>query len=188
MFKSKGFTLIEVSISLLLGSILLQALLSFYIQLYRESQIFTQQVTLRNEAYNVENYLRLYIRQAEKIKIVTTKGKVIEPLADNDVVEESLNSIMFIHKVQNIKTSTNIVLETNNSTSLEISPIGKKRLYYYGTSNVISNLVEDITITYFKDIEEVMFHCTLNKMNEENPNLIYTFTFTESIAHKQPYH
>lgn len=183
MKKSKGFTFIEISMSLLIGSMLLQTLLGFYMQLYKENQNFNHQVALRNEAYNIENYLRLYIRQAEKIRILTTKGSVIEPALDSkdDIIKESLSSITLDREVQNEKKTIQLILEPND---LEKEG-GEKKLYYYGNANIISYCIKDIQVTYLKNIEEVTFICYIHHKND--PNQLYTLTFTESIAHKKAY-
>lgn len=184
MKKLKGFTLIEMSISLLIGSIVLQTLLGFYLQIYKESQLFHEQVYLRNEAYNIENYLRLYIRQAEKIKVITTEGHVIEPLSEeNDVIEESLASITIFREVQNEKKDITLILEPNGP---EEKKWGEKKLYYYGNANIISYQIKDIKVTSFKDRNELIFTGSVHLKGEGKPKE-YTFTFTESIAHKKAY-
>lgn len=193
MKKNKGFTLIEVSISLLLSAIILQALLGFYMQLYKDRLIFNAQVQLRNEAHNIKSYLSLYIRQAEKIEIVTTKGHKIKPQMEeqSEIIKEPLAQIKVCRDIQNDKKDIIIALEPNadpkyNSQDLQ-EDFGKKKLYYYGSANIISTQIEEIMISYDDETKAVTFYCILNKRDETNPRLIYPIMFTESIAYKKAY-
>ncbi len=208
--RNKGFTLLEISVCFVLFAILLEALWGFFSNIYGEYMQFDKKVALNNEADAIEGFLRDYIRQADKIKITTQDGKVIEvilaptvavPLPNpnnEDVLDIELKEIEIEKKQLNAAGTAYEIKNSKVFVSNNTSPIGKQgrlKLSYLllsgvggsgvGSSKLISDQIENIKVTHKKDTDLVEITCTIHKNGETNNRLKKTFKFTEDLTYKE---
>lgn len=202
--NKKGFTLLETCLSFILFAILLQSIWGFFSNIYIQFIRLEQQVSIISEAAAVTDFIRQEIRSADKVRIVTTLGTIIETnnsgsIDDVQVENESLKSIKYQVKVPR----TNGLGYTQKVCEIILSPVianptkGAQKISYFvksvdgvsvGTNNtVISELIEDIKITCYKDSNLVEFTCEVYKKNETNPKLKMIKKFTESLEYKERY-
>ena len=171
--------MLDISVCFVLFAIFLEGLGGFFGNFYGEFIIFAKKVALNNEADAVVSFLRTYIREAEKIKITTEDGDIIEVILSGthpEIVEKTLATI----EVDGSKT---IKLE---AISTPTANQGKMVLKYTsgGTSKVISDKIENIKVTREKNSDIVEFTCTIHKAGEANDRTKVVIKFAESLAYK----
>ena len=199
--KIRGFTLIEMCIAMVLFSILLEMLGTFYLQIYKDDIQFNKQMQLINEANNVEAFIKNCIREAEEIRLITVEGEVINvgempsSKKNKDVVDQTLDKIEFTREIkgkdgsyQRKRCSLCV-----NSQKVDIEVKGKYKLAYRVwnggilSSNTVSENIESIKVTHYENSNFVEFACKLQQENQEGSQLSYTKTFMESLNYKKYY-
>ena len=198
MKEQQGFTLLELCICLVLFSIFLEGLWSVYSCFYFDYVKLNQQVSLMNEESNVEEFVRECMREAKQMKI-TVKDQMIQPNMkfddsnNKDVVDKPLQKIEFTRMLQ---TSDDTYEEKKCKIEMvyiggKNSNTGKYKLTYEAPgkpgANTISDQIEKITVTHYKNSDYVEFTCVMNRMGEQDERLICTEVFSESLAYKQQY-
>lgn len=210
----KGFTLLEIAVCFVLFAILLEALWGFFGNIYGEFMQFDKKITLNNEADAIESFLKDYIREADKIKITTADGKIIEVMKAKDAsgVDPDSNNPNNIEitdaEIKTIETEKTELssatpptyITTNSKVELSAfaSPTGnqgEKQLKYQaldgigggnrGTAKLISDQVENIKISRKKDSDLVELTCTLHKKDETNERLKVIFKFSVNLSYKE---
>lgn len=191
MTKDKGFTLLELCICLMIFGIFIECLGGFYSQCSMRYNQFREQLELTHEGQNVEDFIRSSIRKADRVKIKTTSGKVIEAITneesdrESDVVEESLKRIECVRTsvVKGKQITEKYRIEMRKSGG-EYS--GRHALIYSGGNviNIISEQVENIKVTCHRGSNNVQFECSLQKEGQTNPSIHYTKNFSESLEYK----
>lgn len=202
--NEKGFTLLEMSLSFTLFAILLESIWGIFSVLYMHSIELEQQIKMSHEAAAVEEFIRQEIRSADKVCIITTLGDQIETnylgYSNNpEVKDQPLKSIKYQVKIPKTnglgytQKECEIVLFTITSDPTK----GAKKLNYIvrsigGTSVVanntlVSEMIENIKVTRYKNSNVVEFTCEIHKKNESNPRLKIVKKFTESLEYKGHY-
>ena len=203
--NERGFTLLEMCISFILFAIMLESIWGFFSNIYRNYIQLNQQVSLVSEATNVEEFIKQEIRAADRVLITTTTGEHIEVIYKEspnniDVKNKALKKIQYMVKVP--KTSG--IGYEKKECELVLSPIssvdgtkGNYRLSYSVKSiggipvvtnnTVVSEMVESIKITSYKNSDLVEFTCEFQKKDEENNRIQLTKKFIESLEYKQHY-
>lgn len=202
--KEKGFTLLEMSLSFTLFAILLESIWGIFSVIYMQSIELEQQIKLSHEAVSVEEFIRQEIRSADKVCITTTLGDQIQTndlknLKGIEVKDQPLKSIKYQIKIP----KTNGLGYTQKECEMVLFTItsdttrGAKKLNYIvrsigGTSviansTLVSEMIENIKVTRYKNSNVVEFTCEIQKKNESNPRLKIVRKFTESLEYKGYY-
>ena len=191
--KREGFTLLEMCMSLILFTIMLEGLWGFFTNIYVDYIQFMLQTALNSEASTIEDYISEYIRSADKIKITTEDG-IIEVVGSPNNVEvhkAHLKKIEGIIKTPKADGSGFYEKKSDVVRSLDEKGNEVYKLTYSvngsGTSNLISDEIESIKVTSKKASNLVIFECRLQKAGETNERLKVSRKFTESIANKEAY-
>lgn len=191
--KQEGLTLLEMCISLILFTIMLEGLWGFFANIYGDYIQFTLQTTLNSEASTIEDYISEYIRSADKIKITTEDG-VIEVAGSPknvEVYKAQLKKIEGIVKTP--KANGSGFYEKKSQVIMSPAEQGKGtyKLTYSvagsGTNNLISDQIEHIKVSSKEASNLIIFECSLQKAGETNERLKVNRQFTESIANKETY-
>lgn len=203
--NEKGFTLLEMCVSFVLFAIMLESVWGFFSTIYINYIQFDQQVSINSEATTVEEFIKQELRAADKVRIITTTGEQIEvtyKASPNnvEVMDKPLETIKYMVRIP--KTSGAGYEEKECEITLtEILPIdatkGTYKLSYSvksigGTTvrtnnTVISEMIENIKVTSYKDSDLIEFTCAFQKINETNSRLKMTKKFTESLEYKEHY-
>ncbi|MBE6022428.1 MAG: hypothetical protein E7231_04225 [Cellulosilyticum sp.] len=196
--SERGFTLVEMCLAMILFFLLLEGLWGFYLQVYREQSQFNERLQLMNEASDIETFIRMCLREAETVKVKTIEGDIVENsleengLNQKDIIDQTLDKIEFTRE---IKVSSSNYKKKNCLLALYDTPKsqvdkGKYSLKYrvwegaYLSSNTIGDCIETIQVTHYKNTNSIEFTCIIGKVGKENNRLLYTHTFTESLAYK----
>lgn len=202
--NEKGVTLLEMSLSFVLLAILLESVWGFFSTLYIQSIRLEQQIRLSNEAAAVVGFIKQEIRSADKVQITTMLGDKIEVVHSGEtnnieLRDQPLKSIQYQLKIPKTnglgytEKECEIILYTiprepkkgENKLSYTVRTIDGK---YVGTNfSIISEMIENIKVTRYKDSDLVEFTCKISKKNERDPKLIITKKFTESLEYKEHY-
>lgn len=203
--NEQGFTLLEVCVSFILFAIMLESIWGFFSNIYSNYIQFNQQVSINSEATTVEDFIKQELRAADKVLIITTTGEQIEVTYkaskyNIEVKDKGLKKIKYRVKVP--KTSgigydekeCEMVLTRTSSTD---ATKGAYQLNYSVTfkgggsvgynKTLVSEMIENIKVTRYKDSDLVEFSCTFQKKNETNSKLKITKKFTESLEYKEYY-
>lgn len=195
--KQVGFTLLELSICLILFSIFLEAFLGFYTNIYGNYIKTDHQMILMNEGNNVEQFIKGCIRESIKLRI-WADGEVVETILDadstynQDVVDVPLDKIEFSRMIEMSKGSYQ-----EKRCQIEMIYMGEKgngkyKLTYEASgkpgANTISDWVEAITVTRYKGSNNVEFKCIFQKKDEKDQRLSYTKCFSVNLDYKTHYH
>ena len=202
--NKKGFTLLEMSLSFVLFAILIESIWGFFATISKHSIQLEQQIRMSSEAASVADFIRQELHSADEVCIVTTLGTILEANSSEsktsaEVINESLKAIKYRVKVP--KTSgegyTQKTCEIVLSSVSVNSTKGKQKLSYTVNavdgswvginSAVISEMIEDIKVTRYKNSDLIEFTCEIYKNNETNPKLKIIKKFMESLEYKGCY-
>ena len=204
--NEKGFTLLEVCVSLILFAIMLESIWGFFSTIYINYIRFNEQVKISSEATTVEDFIVQEIRGADKVRIkTTTPGEQIEvtykgSTSNVEVKDKSLERIQYMIEIPN-PTGGGYKEKECEIILTPISPTDEKKGKYQlsysvksiggvavTTNNtIVSEMIENIKVTRYKDSDLVEFTCTLHKINETQNRLKLTKKFTESLEYKEHY-
>lgn len=185
--NQKGFTFLEMIISILLLTILLGMLWNFFASVYVDYTYFDRKVNLSNQADSTQDFIRNILRTADTVTIIDTSGNSITSTTTSDVIDVDLKEIKCTQRQVGAADQTvYIVLE--NITSPDIQQ-GKMQLVYRvgsstGTYNLISDMVEKIQVSKPANSNYITFDCEYKKKGESNERVIVNQSFSESIAYK----
>lgn len=181
--KQKGFSLLEMVISIMLSAVLLQMMTVAVSSIYEGAVRFQTRVNYSNQACIVRDFIRDEIRSANKISIKVqgdTSAKVIEGDVKDLGVEGVLDEIKYV-------TAENTIGEIKlRKNSLYSLAQGKYSLLYEGkesdTQNLICDLVNDLQIVRMAGSDYITFTCSIGEKNQTNPKQL---SFTESLTYKE---
>lgn len=200
-----GFTLLETCISFVLFAIMIESIWGFFSTIYINYLQFEQQVSMNSERINVEDFIKREIRSADKVRILTTSGEQIEVTYKTstnnvEVKDKLLKSIKYRVKVPKTigigyeEKECEIVLRTvstidgtKGTKELSYSVKAKGGIPVATNYTVISEMIENIKVTSYKDSDLVEFTCEFQKRNENNNKLKITKRFIESLEYKEHY-
>lgn len=203
--NEEGFTLLEMCISFILFAIMLESIWGFFSTIYINYLQFAHQVSINSEVMNVEDFIKQEIRLADKVLIITTSGEQIEVTYKTstnniEVKDKSLKTIKYMVKMPKTngpgykEKECEITLDTVSTIDMAK---GTQKLSYSVKSiggipvvtnnTVISEMIENIKVTSYKDSDLVEFTCEFQKRNETNNRLKITKKFTESLEYKEHY-
>ena len=199
--NEKGATLLEVSLSFVLFAILLESIWAFFSVIHIQSNRLEQQIRMSSEASAVMNFIRQEIRSADKVRIITMVGDKTEVidlsgLNNIEVRDQPIKSIQYRIKIP----ETNGVGYTEKVCEMVLYDMpsdaasGAKKLDYivrsiggqYVETNhtVVSEMIQNIKVTRYKNSELIEFTCEISKKNEVDPKLIMIKKSTESLQYK----
>lgn len=193
---NKGFTLIEITLSIILFSIMIDGLMVCYAHLTYEYSAFKQLEQLKQNAAAVQDFITYYMRTADQIEIITDSIKSQE----EGELKEGARRLKFIKctfEVPNKKNPEEVEIKhcqialDEILSAVEKQGAGKYKLVYAviennqsKNNNLISDLIEQIIVCEDKERQVVEFECRFKKRDEENERLQVTKYFTESLAYK----
>ena len=191
--RIKGFTLVECCCCIALFSIFIECIWGFYTHIYLNYMQFTQQIHLMNEANNIETFIKQCLREAKQVKIIVQEEgeEVLKKTEhdDRDVVDKMLKKIEFTKIIKTGEESEERECAIQMVSIKSDKQKGKWKLVYTvegeSTANTISDQIEGIKITQYKNSSIVQFKCLLNKREESNKKLIYQKIFSESLEYKK---
>lgn len=203
--NEEGFTLLETCISFILFAIMLESIWGFFSTIYINYLQFEQQVSINSEVVNVEDFIKQEIRSADKVLILTTSGEQIEvtykaSINNVEVKDKLLKSIKYRVKIPKttgigyqvkeceiILDTVSTIDETKGTKKLSYSVKSIGGIPVVTNHTVISEMIENIKVTSYKDSDLVEFTCEFQKRNESNNRLKITKRFTESLEYKEHY-
>lgn len=203
--NEKGFTLLEVCVSFILFAIMLESICGFLSNIYSNYIQFNQQVSINSEATTVEDFIKQELRAADKVLIITTTGEQIEVTYkaskhNIEVKDKSLQKIQYRVKVpktsgigyeekecEMVLTRTSSTDATKGTYQLNYSVTFKGGGSVGSNKTLVSEMIENIKVTRYKDSDLVEFSCAFQKKNETNSKLKITKKFTESLEYKEHY-
>lgn len=194
--SNQGFTLIEITLSIILFAVMLDGLMSFCAHMTYEYSQFKQLEQLKQNAVNVQDFITYYIRTADKVEVVATP---VTEWQDKGLREgaKQLKHITCIFETINKKNPGKVEVKQCQLAldeillTAEMQGSGKYKLVYQviennqsKNNNLISDLVDQIII--YEDVinHAVEFECRFKKREEENERLAVTKLFIESLAYK----
>lgn len=185
MKKEQGFTLLEMIITILLFSMFLSAFTLFFGTVYRNYTKFQTQVKLANEERIISEFIRDEIRLAEQITIKVKPANLPaldiywdKALPTADITEATLMEI-------NIREKGKVA--TIKLEGLPVTAGAKYKLSYRsnGTTMVISEIIENLTISQKKQSDILSFTCVVGEKASTSEKL--TSRFEEVLTYKKPY-
>ncbi len=195
--RQKGFTLIEVAVTLLLFSLTMGVLWEFFSNTYSTYVMFDKKSMLSDQSRITTSFIREEIRSAEGITIEVLTGAALSleevnpPSATGPTheIKGILSQIKFANQTTGpgiLKKKRSIKMETNTTTQ---GGLGKYRLIYTagGTSSLISDKVENIKVIRDADSSVVQFECIFNEDGETQSTQIIRNIFSESLEYKEKY-
>ncbi|MDF2613655.1 MAG: hypothetical protein K0S71_1441 [Clostridia bacterium] len=193
--NSKGFTLIEVIVALLLFSLLMGALWEFFGNTYSVYTQFDHKTNLSDESRRVSSFIREEIRLADQVTI-TVEGspelKIHPPETPKTMESSSLVKDKQLAKIE-LKTAGSgrkgdRRIELSENASFDNGE-GLYKLVYIAnsTSSLISDKIQNIKVTREEDSPIVVFECTISKKGETQAAQIVQHIFSESLEYKAKY-
>nr|WP_302599328.1 prepilin-type N-terminal cleavage/methylation domain-containing protein [uncultured Cellulosilyticum sp.] len=183
--KQKGFSLLEMVLSIMLSAVLLQVMIVTVSNIYEGVVRFRTKVNYSEQIRIVSDFIRDEIRGATKVSIKVQDGssvKVIENGAeDSDLeIKGMLDEIKYV-------TAENTVGEIRlRKNSIYNLKQGKYSLFYEGkesdTQNLIGDLVDELKVVRMADSNYITFTCVIGGVNQ---TMGEQMSFTESLAYKE---
>lgn len=177
----KGFTLLEVTISLVLIIILIEAMGGFFYHMYRDAIQLQNKIALNNSMELITTFIKEEICLADKIEIwINEQGENIKmSLGEGSSIEKG--------HLKKIRLVTGGEISYIELERVYLPTTGYYRLNYRanGTTSVISEFVEDITVYYKREIETLFFECKVQVENEKLERQKIVREFSASIIYKE---
>ena len=193
--KEKGYTLVEMCISMGLLSLFVILIGQIYVQLFYQAQRMKQQVSLSQEARTIELVIQDAIESASQVSIVTTEETIIplqvkpNPSTQNTTTRPMVE-INFVQEIKNGKShfpqKGMIKLAANKKEGQ-----GKYELIYKvkgkSTYNKIATQIDAIMITHTNDSNFIFVDYVLKQKKDNQMTCKFQKRFVVSLANKTPY-